>query len=87
LGASAFRITRLLSAGTLRLVIAAVLIASPVAWIGINVWLRQFAFKTSVSWWLFPLTAVIASGIALATISFITIRAALTNPVTTLRAE
>lgn len=87
LGASAYRITRLLSTETLRLVIAAVLIASPVAWIGINVWLRQFAFKTSVSWWLFPLTAVIAIGIALTTITFITIRAALTNPVTTLRAE
>jgi putative ABC transport system permease protein len=87
LGASAYQITRLLSAETLRLVIAAVLIASPVAWIGINVWLRQFAFKTNVSWWLFPLTAVIAIGIALATITFITIRAALTNPVTTLRAE
>jgi putative ABC transport system permease protein len=87
LGASAYQITRLLSAETLRLVIAAVLIASPVARIGINIWLRQFAFKTSVSWWLFPLTAAIAIGIALATITFITIRAALTNPVTTLRAE
>jgi putative ABC transport system permease protein len=87
MGASSIQITRMLSAETLRLVIAAVLIASPVAWIGINIWLRQFAFKTTVSWWLFPLTAAIAIGIALAAITFVTIRASLTNPVTTLRAE
>jgi putative ABC transport system permease protein len=87
MGASSIQITRMLSAETLRLVIAAVMIAAPVAWIGINIWLRQFAFKTTVSWWLFPLTAAIAIGIALATITFVTIRAALTNPVTTLRAE
>ena len=87
LGASAFRITRLLSTDTIRLVVIALLIASPVAWISIGQWLRQFAYKTTVSWWLFPLAAVIAIGIALATIAFTTIRAALTNPVTTLRAE
>ncbi len=87
LGASAFQITRLLSAETLGLVVAAVLIASPIAWIGINVWLRQFAFKTTVSWWLIPLTAGIAIGIALATITITTVRAAFTNPVKTLRAE
>jgi putative ABC transport system permease protein len=87
LGASAFRITGLLSGGTIRLEVIALVVASPVAWIGIERWLRQFAYKTTISWWLFPLAAVIAIGIALATIAFTTIKAAMTNPVTTLRSE
>jgi putative ABC transport system permease protein len=87
LGASVFRITRLLSADTIRLVLIAVLIASPVAWISMERWLRQFAYKTSIAWWIFPLAALVAIGIALLTIGVTTIRAALTNPVTTLRAE
>jgi putative ABC transport system permease protein len=87
LGASAFRITRMLSRETVLLVVTAVLIASPVAWICMEAWLRQFAYKTGIEWWIFPLAAVAAIAIALATIAFTTIRAALSNPVTTLRSE
>lgn len=87
LGASIPQLTQMLSAETVRLVIIALLIASPVAWIGMNEWLHQFAYRTGISWWLFPLTALIAVGIALATIAFTTVRAALSNPVTTLRTE
>ena len=87
LGASVFQITRLLSTDTVRLVVIAVLIASPIAWISMEQWLRQFAYKTGIAWWVFPLAAFVAIGIALLTIAFTTVRAALTNPVTTLRAE
>ena len=87
LGASVPQIAEMLSAATVRLVLIALLIAGPVAWIGMNQWLHQFAYRTGIPWWLFPLTALIAVGIALATITFTTVRAALANPVNTLRAE
>ena len=87
LGASVINITGMLSRETILLVMLSILIASPVAWIGMNNWLLEFAYRTHLDWWIFPLAAVIAIGIALVTIAFTTIRAAVANPVKTLRAE
>ncbi|HEU5052467.1 MAG TPA: ABC transporter permease [Hanamia sp.] len=87
LGASVLNITGLLSKDFLKLVIIAILIALPAAWYFMNGWLRDFAYRINMSWWLFALTAVIAMLIALITISYQSIKAALANPVKSLRTE
>jgi putative ABC transport system permease protein len=87
LGASVSNIVALLSMDFLKLVVVAVLIASPIAWFVMNKWLQNFAYKISISWFVFVVTTFAALFIALATISFQAIRAALTNPVKNLRTE
>ena len=87
LGASVTNIVTLLSKEFLKLVMIAVLIASPVAWWAMNKWLQDFAYRTSISWVVFALTALIAIIIALMTISFQAIKAATANPVKNLRSE
>lgn len=87
LGASAYRIVFLLSGNFLRLVAIAFLIAAPVAWWVMNSWLNNFAFRIRISWWLFALTGFITIGIVLFTISFQAIKAAMANPVKSLRTE
>ncbi|MVM33055.1 FtsX-like permease family protein [Spirosoma sp. HMF4905] len=87
LGASVASIVTLLSKDFLMLILIAVLIASPVAWWGVDRWLEDFAYKINIEWWLFILAALLAMGIALLTISFQSIKAALMNPVTSLRSE
>ncbi|GAB4051143.1 FtsX-like permease family protein [Spirosoma litoris] len=87
LGASVASIVTLLSKDFLTLVLIAVLIASPVAWWGVDKWLQDFAYKINIEWWLFILAALLAIGIALLTISFQSIKAALMNPVQSLRSE
>jgi len=64
-----------------------ILIASPVAWFAMNKWLNNFAYKTSISWWMFAVTGLLVVVIALATVSYQAIRAALANPVKSLRSE
>jgi putative ABC transport system permease protein len=87
LGASAGSIVSLLSWDFLKLVAIAALIAFPLAWYAMNRWLQDFAYRIEMHWWLFLLAGVLASVVALATISFLSIRAAVSNPVKSLRSE
>ena len=87
LGASVPSIVALLSKDFLKLVLIAIVIASPIAWYAMNRWLQDFAYKIDIEWWVFALAGLLAVGIALLTVSFQSIRAALMNPVTSLRSE
>ena len=87
LGASVMSIVGLLSRDFIRIVLIAILIATPIGWYFMNKWLEGFAYKTPVSWWIFALTGLLAVLIALITVSFQAIRAALANQVTSLRSE
>ncbi|MEX6685961.1 ABC transporter permease [Danxiaibacter flavus] len=87
LGASVNGIVQLLSKDFMKLVAIAFIIAAPVSWFFMNKWLQNFAYRTDITWWIFALAAVLALFIALATISFQAIKAALNNPVKSLRTE
>ena len=87
LGASVAGITALLAKDFIRLVILAIGIASPLAWLVMNEWLENFAYRIHIEWWIFAFSAVISISIALFTISFQSIRTALSNPVKSLKAE
>ena len=87
LGASVGNIVFLLSGDFIRLVIIAIVIASPVAWFIMHRWLQDFAYRVDVSWWVFAVAGLLAVAIALATISYQAIRAALANPAKALRSE
>lgn len=87
LGASVSSIVGLLSGEFLKLVIIAILIASPLAWFAMEEWLASFAYKTQMDWWIFVIAGLSAIVVALFTVSFQSIKAALTNPVKSLRSE
>ncbi|QJW91468.1 FtsX-like permease family protein [Spirosoma taeanense] len=87
LGASVTSIVALLSTDFLKLVLIAILIASPIAWYAMNWWLQDFAYRIAIPWWVFVTAGALAVGIALLTVSFQSIKAALTNPVKSLRTE
>ncbi len=87
LGASVQHISILISKDFLILVFIAVLIATPIAWFAMNKWLQGFPYRIEIRWWMFALVAVVALLIALITISINTIRAAMQNPVKSLRTE
>jgi ABC-type antimicrobial peptide transport system permease subunit len=87
LGASVTNIVLLVSKEFLWLMVIAVVIASPLAWMGMNKWLQNFAYRIDVSPWVILLAGVLAFVVALGTISLQAIRAALANPVKSLRSE
>jgi len=87
LGANVTGIVALLSKDFLKLVAISIVIASPVAWWIMNKWLQDFAYRTNISWTVFVITTITALMIALITISFQAIRAAVANPVKSLRTE
>ena len=87
LGASVSNIVLLLSKDFIKLVLIAFLIASPVAWFVMNSWLKDFAYRINISVWIFIAAGLLAVAIALATISFQAIKAAIANPVKSLRTE
>jgi putative ABC transport system permease protein len=87
LGASAVNLVSMLSKDFLKLVIISALIAFPVAWWAMHKWLQDFAYRIHIGWWIFLLAGSVAVLIALLTVSFQTIKAALTNPVKSLRTE
>ncbi|MDB5025289.1 MAG: FtsX-like permease family protein [Mucilaginibacter sp.] len=87
LGATISNITALLSFDFVKPVFIAILIASPIAWWAMNKWLQDFAYKIPISWWIFVLSATLAMAIALLTVSFQSIKAALMNPVKSLKSE
>jgi putative ABC transport system permease protein len=87
LGADVSNIVKLLSKDFAKLVIIAAVIAFPLAWWFMHGWLKDFAFRVNISFWVFIVAGVIALLIALITISFQAIRAAIANPVKSLRTE
>lgn len=87
LGASVPRIVNMLSKEFLLLIAIAALIAFPIAWLSMHSWLNDFAYRISIGWWTFAVAAMLAFMIAIFTISFQAIRAALANPVKSLRSE
>jgi putative ABC transport system permease protein len=87
LGASVSSIVGLLSKVFIKLIIVAILIASPLGWYAMNRWLQGFAYKINIEWWMFGVAAVLIVGVGLLTISFQSIKAALLNPVKSLRSE
>jgi len=86
-GASVADIVTLLSRDFIKLVLIAIVIAIPVAWYIMNSWLQDFAYRTTIQWWVFMLAGAIAVVIALCTISFQSVKAALMDPVKSLRTE
>jgi putative ABC transport system permease protein len=87
LGANMLSIMALLSKDFVKLVLIACCIAFPVAWIGASRWLQEYAYRIDIEWWIFALAGVIATGIALLTVSYQAIKAAVVNPVKILRSE
>ncbi|MFD2573017.1 ABC transporter permease [Spirosoma soli] len=87
LGASVPSVVALLSKDFLKLVLIAIIIAIPIAWYTMHQWLQGFAYKIDLSWWMFALAGVLAALVALLTVSYQSIKAALMNPVKCLRSE
>ncbi len=87
LGATVSSITTLLSVDFIKLVCIAIVIASPIAWWAMNKWLQDFAYRIPIQWWMFVVAGLFAVMIALLTVSFQSIKAALVNPVKSLRSD
>lgn len=87
LGASVSQVTQMLSKEFLKLVLIASIIAFPVAWWAMNKWLQSFAYRINISWWVFVIAGIAALLIALITVSSRAIKAAVANPVKSLRTE
>ncbi len=87
LGATVISIVRMLSTDFVKLVMLAFIIAAPISWWFMNQWLQDFAFRIELNWWIFAVTGIAALVIALITLSFQAIRAAIANPVDSLKTE
>lgn len=87
LGASVAHIVAILSGDFVKLVLISFAIAAPIAWYGMSQWLNNYAYRTSMNWWVFALSGALMVVIALVTLSFQTVRAAIANPVKSLKAE
>lgn len=87
LGAGIGNIVTLISKDYLILVMVAIVVASPIAWYAMNKWLQDFAYRISIQWWVFVLTGFLALLIAFITVSFQSVKAAIANPVKSLRSE
>jgi ABC-type antimicrobial peptide transport system permease subunit len=87
LGASVFRITALLTKDFMVLVIFSIIIASPIAWYAMHRWLQDYTYRIDIEWWVFLLAGVLAVIVSLLTVSWQAIRAAMANPVKSLRSE
>jgi len=87
LGASVSSVVSILSVDFLKLVIIALLVSLPVAWLAGNKWLENYPYRITLSWWMFTVAGLLVIFIALATVSFQAIKAAISNPVKSLRTE
>ena len=86
-GAKISEVMTMLNKDFIKWVVIAFVIATPIAWFAMNKWLENFAYKTSLSWWIFALSGILAIGIALLTVSWQSWKAATRNPVEALRYE
>ena len=86
-GASVFNLWKLLSKDFVKLVVLAIVIATPLAYYGVNSWLNNYTYRTQISWWIFVVAGMGAIGITLLTVSFHSIKAAVANPIKSLRTE
>ena len=86
-GAGVSTIVGMLSKDFIKLVLIAILIATPLAWLAMHKWLEGFAYRQQMQWWVFALAGFAAMLIAFITISFQSIKAALSNPVKSLKSE
>lgn len=87
MGASVANIVQMLTGDFIRLVMIAITIATPLAWYGMNQWLQDFAYRVPIRWWMPALSGLLVIGIALATVGAQSVKAALMNPVKSLRSE
>ena len=87
LGASVTGITSLLAKDFMKLVVLAIVIATPLAWYFMKKWLSDFAYRIDIQWWMFLVAGAVAVAIAFLTVSFQSVKAALANPVKSLRSE
>ena len=87
LGASVAGVVGLLSKEFVKLVSISFIIATPIAWWAMNKWLQAFAYKVTITWWMFAIAGMMSIFIALSTVSFQAIKAALVNPVKSLKTE
>ncbi|QHS57276.1 FtsX-like permease family protein [Mucilaginibacter sp. 14171R-50] len=87
LGASVAGIVGLISFDFIKLVLIAIVISSPLAWYAMHTWLQDFAFRVNIQWWVFALAGGMAALIAFLTVSYQSVKAALSNPVKSLRSE
>jgi len=87
IGAGVVGVTILLTRNFVQMIIIAFFIASPIAWYGMNQWLQGFAYRISIQWWVFVIAGMGALFIALITVSLLVIKAAIANPVNSLRTE
>jgi len=87
LGATVSQLVTLLSKDFVQLVLIAFVIAVPLAWLSMNEWLQSFAYRTTISWWIFAVSGLLMIVVAFITLSFQTIKAAIANPAKSLRTE
>jgi putative ABC transport system permease protein len=87
LGAGVSNVTIMLSYDFVKLVLIAIVIATPIAWYAMSKWLQDFAYRINVEWWMFLVAGLMAIVIAFITISFQAIKAAVANPIKSLRSE
>ncbi|MEJ0057927.1 MAG: FtsX-like permease family protein [Bacteroidota bacterium] len=87
LGANVSQITNLFSKDFLQLVVISIIIATPISWYAMEKWLQDFAYRTEITWWIFGIAGLVAVLIAIITVSSQAIRAAMGNPVDSLRSE
>jgi putative ABC transport system permease protein len=87
LGASIANITTLLSVDFIKLVLIGIVVASPIAWLMMSKYLQDFAYRVDIQWWVFALAAAIAVLIAFVTVSYQSLKAAMVNPINSLRNE
>ncbi|MNI57175.1 FtsX-like permease family protein [compost metagenome] len=87
LGSTVSGIVLLLSKDYIKLIVISILIATPIAWLAIDKWLTDFAFKIELSWWMFIIPAIVTIGVAFLAMSYQSVSAARANPVDSLRDE
>ncbi len=87
IGASVFGIVTLLSKDFIKMVMIAILLAFPISYYGVQIWLKEFAYQIEIQWWFFALTAVLGIGVAMLTVGIEALRAARMNPVKSLKSE
>jgi putative ABC transport system permease protein len=87
LGASIGNVATLLTVDFVKLVLLAILIAAPIGWVAMNKWLNDYAYRVQISWWMIGLAGMAVIAISIITVSFQAIKAALSNPVKSLRSE